>query len=649
LAPISQASRGAIQAALKRQPAGCDPLDPRACLLPYPDDFYTVADHTTSTGRRVAFPPAGMPKNASGVAIDPTEWNRNDGFSPNSTLLTYVPDLADTRPDGRPVLPSWTDLAASLAPDSPVVLVDTITGRRIPLWAELDHQAQSSLERLLTIHPAVALGEGHHFVVALRGLVDKDGKVIPPGPVFLAYRDRLDTRIPTIEARRPAMEATFAALAAAGVPRNDLLLAWDFTTSSERGLAARMLHIRDVALAQLGDRSPAFTVTSVKENPTKLVARQVAGTFTVPNFLTGDGGPGQRFNLGRDGLPEQNGELQAPFLCDIPEVTLTGTVGLARIAEYGHGLLGSEREITANSIKQLAQDHNIVFCATRGAGLSEDDVGNVVASLQDVSNFPSIPDRLQQGVLDQIFLGRLMKTGLASLPAFQADGRPVIDTAHLFFDGNSQGGIEGGMLAAVSPDIERAVLGVPGMNYGLLLPRSVDFDEYRGVFVPAYPDDLERTLMLGLLQMLWDRGEAGGYIQHLTANPYPKTPAKIVLLHVALGDFQVSPLAAEVEARTIGAEVHTPVAAKGHLREVQPMWGIVPITSYPYNGSAIVLWDSGTPDIPIANVPPKDGRDPHGDPRADPTAQQQISDFLRAGGGVYDLCTGQPCVATPSG
>src|SRR5262249_26998825 len=156
-----------------------------------------------------------------------------------------------------------------------------------------------------------------------------------------------DTGIPAIEGRRPAMEATFAALASVGVARSNLMLAWDFTTASERGLAARMLHIRDAALAQLGDRSPTFTVTSVKENPTKLVARQVAGTFTVPNFLTGDGGPGQRFNVGRDGLPEQNGEIQAPFLCDIPDVALADTTSPARIAEYGHGLLGSEREITA--------------------------------------------------------------------------------------------------------------------------------------------------------------------------------------------------------------------------------------------------------------------------------------------------------------
>src|ERR1700694_5606869 len=62
--------------------AACDPLDPTACLLPFPNDFFTVADPSTGTGRRVHLALSAMPRNAAGIAIDPTEWNRNDGFSP---------------------------------------------------------------------------------------------------------------------------------------------------------------------------------------------------------------------------------------------------------------------------------------------------------------------------------------------------------------------------------------------------------------------------------------------------------------------------------------------------------------------------------------------------------------------------------------
>ena len=75
-----------------------------------------------------------MPANHAGKHIDPTEWNRDDGFSPSSVGLTVVPnlDVAASK------LPPQTDIAQSLAPGSPVVIVDVDTGRRVPAWAEID-------------------------------------------------------------------------------------------------------------------------------------------------------------------------------------------------------------------------------------------------------------------------------------------------------------------------------------------------------------------------------------------------------------------------------------------------------------------------------------------------------------------------------
>jgi len=36
--------------------ARCDPIDPSACMLPFPNDFFTKPDRSTQTGRR-AFDP----------------------------------------------------------------------------------------------------------------------------------------------------------------------------------------------------------------------------------------------------------------------------------------------------------------------------------------------------------------------------------------------------------------------------------------------------------------------------------------------------------------------------------------------------------------------------------------------------------------
>lgn len=625
-------------------PGRCDPLDPAHCLLPFPSDTFTVPDHHTDTGRRISLARSSMPVNKDGVHVDPREWNRNDGFSPGQPISVFVPEL-DLRRTGIATL---VDLPDSLADDAPVVLLDATTGKRWPYWAELDASVKSDDARVLYIRPAVNYPEGHRMIVALRHLKNARGEEIAPGNAFLAYRDRLRTHVPVFEARRKRYERVFSGLQRAGVARGDLYLAWDFTVASERNLSERLLHIRDDAFARLGDRAPRFTVTSVEQDPADHVARRISGTFEVPNYLTGRGEPGSRFTRGRGGLPRVNGTFTAPFTCIVPPSALDEP---ARPAVYGHGLLGSDKEVGAANVRAMADEHDFVFCATKWAGMSEDDIGNAVAILGDLSKMPTLADRGQQGILDTLFLGRLMihSGGFVSNPAFQdAKGAPVIDTRELFFDGNSQGGIMGGAATAVSTDWTRAVLGVTGMNYSTLLQRSTDWNTYRAVYDPAYPDEIERGIGLSLIQMLWDRAETDGYAEHLTDDPLPGTPAHKVLMHVAVGDFQVSTYAAEVEARTIGARIHWPATKPGRLPDREPHWGIPHIGSYPYDGSAIVFWDSGTPAPPTVNLPPHEGHDPHGDPRNDPEARRQKSAFLAPGGAVIDVCGGEPCTAAPS-
>ena len=620
----------------------CDPTDPRHCLLPFPSDTFTVDDPTTDTERRVAFDRTSMPTNADGVQVDPTEWNRNDGFSPGQPISLFVPGL-DLEATAAATI---TDIEASLAPDAPIVLLDATSGERWPYWVELDASVESDDDRVLYIRPAINYPEGHRMVVALRGLVGPQG-TIPPGDVFEAYRDRLDTGVAAIEARRDRYERVFGDLEAIGVARTDLFLAWDFTVASERNLSERMLHIRDDALAVLGERAPAFTVTQVEIDPDDEIARRVTGTLQVPKYLTGEGEPGSRFtNL--EGLPSVDGEYAANFICNVPNAAFETP---ARVSLYGHGLLGSAGEVNAGNVRTFSQTHNIVFCATDWIGMSEPDIGNAVTILRDVSNMATLADRAQQGFLNAIFLGRALTEpqGFAAHEAFQADGgEPVIDGAELFYDGNSQGGIMGGALVAVSPDVKRAVLGVTGMNYSTLLQRSVDWDTYRAIFDPSYPDVIERGITISLIQMLWDRAEANGYAQHMTTDPYEGSPEHRVLLHAAFGDHQVSTYAAEVEARTIGAKLRCPGVAAGRLPDTTPQWGLECAEGSEADVSVLVIWDSGTPAPPVVNLAPTDGRDSHEDPRRMATAQQQKSDWLRSDGRFTDVCGPDPCLADPA-
>ncbi|MFG2013957.1 hypothetical protein [Actinomadura geliboluensis] len=619
---------------------GCDPIDPAACLLPFPSDWYTVPDGGTATGRRVHL--QTTIKNALGLPVAPAEWNRADGFSPGSPLLARVPGVDLARTGAAPI----TDIGASLRADAPIVIVDTATGERWPYWAELDANAPDDRKALI-VRPAKNFREGHHYAVALRNLRDASGNPIGPNAAFAKI---LGPDLPSgdpLAARQRAARKTLAALQASGVGRDGLHLAWDFTVASRQSLAGPVLHMRDEALRKLGDRSPSFLVTQVTDGVDDKIAREVKGIVWAPSYLDQYGGlPGASLHRGRDGQPSQlPGNSQGvPFQCEIPASALTAP---ARPALYGHGLLGSEGEVDAGNVKAMAAEHGFVFCATKWIGMSDEDVPNVVTALADLTRFRTVADRLQQSLLNFTFLGRAMIRGFAGHKAFQnGAGKPVIDTgAELTYDGNSQGGIMGGALTAVSPDLRRAVLGVPAMNYSTLLNRSADFPEYAQVLDLFYPDRLDQQIGLALIQMLWDRGEANGYAQHMTDDPLPDTPKHRVLLHVAFGDHQVAPVAAEVEARTIGARVHAPTVRPGRSPDKVPYWGI-PTFGASHDGSAMVVWDSGSPVPPLTNTPPTEGRDPHSDPRNNADARRQKAEFLKTGT-VVDVCGGGPCVITP--
>jgi hypothetical protein len=678
--------------------ATCDPIDPAVCMQPFPNDFFTVPDLTTETGLRVNFDTLDMPRNRANKPIDPIGYNHNDGFSPGAKIVTKVPGLDNIIAFHKTRAVPITDIARYADRNQPIVLLNADTGQRHPIWSEIDANPANPDDVNLIIRPAVNLDESGHYIVALRNLKNSAGRIIRAGEGFRTYRDKLASSDPTVtQARRTHFEQIFRTLKRAGIRRNELFLAWDFTVASERNLSERELSIRDDAFSQLGDANlsdltvqgsaPNFVVTATctdagcQRQPTPelgcssaagdytRIARCVEGRFTVPCYLNAIGCPsGSQFAYapGSDVPVRIPGNTYAAnFICQIPRSAIPagGPVVPARPSLYGHGLLGDASEVEAGNVEAMSDEHNFVFCATDWIGLSIGDAPNVLSLLQDLSGFPSLADRAQQGYLDFMYLGRLMihPNGFASDPAFQQNGQSVIDPSRLFYDGNSQGGIMGGGLTAVAPDFNRAVLGVPGMNYSILLRRSVDFDQYaEGSFEGSpdtdaglydnYPNELERPLILSLIQMLWDRGEADGYAHHMTSDPYPNTPAHTVLLHEALGDHQVANVATEVEARTIGADVHQPALDPRRSWDVLPYWGIPAIPSYPFNGSALVVWDSGrgqTGTPPTTNTPPRPelgyGNDPHSHPRSTVAARTQKSDFLQMGGQVVDVCGGLPC------
>jgi hypothetical protein len=660
--------------------ADCQPYARKPCLLPFPSNLFVKRDKATVTGLRVHLPVKAMPADTDGRRIAVGQYNRNDGFSPGSTVIVHVPGLDNASAFKRTGAAALPNMARFTDRRQPIVIIDEQTGKRQLIWSELDANATRPRDTNLLIHPGKNFTEGHTYLVALRNLRNARGKLIAAPGWFARLRDG---RKPLARERSQSKRYAriFNALNRARIARSNLYEAWDFTVASRQGLTSRMLAIRNNAFAQLGDRNladnkvqgraPAFTVSSVSQLGPQI--RAVKGSYQIPCYLTTCGPTattGFHYSSTKPGvLPTQikGNVATAQFECIIP--SSAGHPTPARISLYGHGLLGSRDEVEAGNVEAMATEHNMVFCATDWWGLASGDTAYDVTALQDLNKFPAVVDRLQQGVLNTLYLGRLMLNprGFAANAAFRTALPPLpieivppplptsrarIDTSHLYYDGNSQGGIMGGMTTAVAPDFRHAVLGVTGMDYAnVLVQRSTDFAPFGQILFTHYTDKSMSPVILDLMQQLWDRGDPDGYAQQMTSKPLPDTPSHTVLMQVAYGDHQVSMYSAAIEARTVGASAHQPALDlnTNRSRDRNLFFGIPAIGRYPFGGSAIVIWDSGPGRVqppPFANLAPVDSatnHDPHEDVRNTKAARAQKSDFLQPNGKVIDVCGGKPC------
>jgi hypothetical protein len=468
--------------------------------------------------------------------------------------------------------------------------------------------------------------------VAIRHVVDAAGVELAPSRAFRALRDGGTFEHPSIEARRTLYAAIFAKLQSAGVERASLQLAWDFTTSSRENNTAKMLAMRDEALALVGADGPTYTVKDEQTDPNPDTHKRYVLTMHVPSYLDRPEAGGTLV-LGPDGRPEQNGFADFDVIVHVPNSAYATGAQPALLVQNGHGPLGSKSEGDGGYLTMIGNRQNYVTFAVDLVGMSHDDRTTFTDALVgDIGGFSKLVHRQHQGLLNSLLAMRMMK-GRWAKDQQMALGRALVDPTATFYRGDSQAGIFGGSYVALSTDVTRGLLSVTGAPYSLLLNRSEDFVPFRFLLESAYPTSLDVQLTLGFMQMFWDQTEPNGYIAYLRENPLPGTPPHDVLIHCALGDHQVSTLGAHYEARTIKATLVDPY--------VRAIYGLESKKA-PFSGSAIVEFDYGTPPAPITSQPPTLGDDPHGRVRSEPAAYQQADAFFRTGQ-ITQTCVG-PCV-----
>lgn len=608
----------------------CDPLVPTQCGFPFPSNVWLANDGTTTTGKRVAFGATTLPVvSGTGKNVDPVSWSDRDGFSPGQTILTHLPGATV---DG---LPSQDTIELSLTDESPTILINADTGEKIPHFAELDYSVatEPDEERSFMIRPVVRLADATRYIVAIRNVKDSTGATLPPTAAFKTLRDNEESCDTAINGRRDLYADIFAKLEKAGVSRKNLQIAWDYTTASTENTTGIMLAMRDDALAKVGKDGPDFKITSV-ENFTVAenarVARRIHGMMTVPLYLD-QPGPGAHLMLDADGKPMQNGTADFEFVVHVPHAAEQGKK--LALLQNGHGLLGTKFEGQNGFLAELGNRHDFLPFSVDFVGMAEDDEAFIRDGIVgDIGTFKRSVDRQHQGMINSLLAMRMMSGKFVSTPEVQYNGQSAIDPTLRFYRGDSQGGIFGVTYMALSTDVTRGLLGEPGMPYSLLLNRSVDFAPFFLLFKGAYQTSRNMQIVLGLLQMLWDRTEPTGYAAHLHGNPFPNTPDHEVLLHVAIGDYQVTPLGAHMIARTIGAKNLKPVN--------RSIFGIEEADG-PFAGPGMVEFSFGLPESPKTNTPPPgpENDDPHDKVRVLDAAYSQTNDWLRTGM-VVPYCTG---------
>ncbi len=615
----------------------CNPLGGASCVTPWPSGIYEVDDSASATHVRIDIPAGALPSNTDPSPVDPTWLNKRNGWSANAPLIVAFSTGVDPTK-----LPPNTDLGKSVAADCPTVIVDMDATPPTPIlhFAEVDSgAADQPAHQALIIRPAVRLQPGHHYAVGIRkSLTAPGGASLPISDGFQSLLDDKPTKTALLERARPRYPAIFAALAAAGVAKTDLVLAWDFHTATDDLATDDLLNARDAILAAAGPKAMNLSYTVKTTTPggdPAVTLRTIEGTFDMPQVLTGDGGESAVLARDAAGKPMVVGTIQAPFGAVIPACASDPANLPMPVIVYGHGLMGSYDEALGGYPRWLAQHMCVIIIGTNWRGMSQDDLSSVAFALNDANKMPLIMDKLVQGVNQFVALEQMVQGPFATAPEFSEGGQPLIDPSRIYYYGISQGGIFGGTFMSIDPYITRGVLGVPAANYTYFLERSTDWPLYSQFIHNSYTDPLDDQILLTLFQTGWDRTDPVSFVGHaLGVNadmpPFHDTPAKQILIQMAVHDCQVSNVGTYYEARLMGMPLLTP--ALFDVYGVAKMPGPLP--------SALTMWDEHLQPTPPddANAPAPSDNGTHGSLRKRALANEQIKTFLETGD-IVQTCT----------
>ena len=632
--------------------AGCQPLAPEAsCLLPYPSDFFRVADAKMPSGGRTEVTGAAKLSSGDGKNNDANvagAWVP-DGASLTPTLTAVLPDEAVA--DGLPAL--LNDPLQSSQITSPTLLINTVSGALVAHYVDLDPRAKDPARRAIAIRPYSRLEPRTRDVVAIRRVKRADGRVIPAPEGFRRLREAEVGKDPSLAALHPRFEKeVLQVIDTLRVDRSDLQLAWDFTTGSEERAMGDMLAVREQTLAWLQTHAPVVTNAVVKAG-TAPAWRLIEGKIRGPLFLTEDA-PGALLARDEKGVVRQNGESEIPFSMVVP-ASVRDSFAPGNALAFGHGFFGSQNELTSGATMKILESTHSVGFAIDWIGMSSADLSSLTDTLVTrPAHGADFIDRVHQSMANWLVVTAAVRGPLAALPDLVrgGDGTAVgvvpdaqagadnagatfYNPARVSFLGISMGHILGGVQAAVNPDLSRVVLNVGGAGFTHMMPRALPFAPLFAVISSSLRDPLATQSYVAMFAESLDRIDPATYAPFVLSRKLPGSATdRQVLMQVGLADAAVPNLGSFLHARALGIPLTGPSpSAVFGLAEVDPA----------AVKSALTLFDFGLDASGYALgtlVPNK----VHDSVRVDTQALAEMDVFFREGR-VASTCAG-PCQGT---
>lgn len=395
-----------------------DPLG-GARLETYPDDFYTRDDPASPTGLRPSLDPAlapwlaTLPRNFQPVfgALEALDgWGTTAGV-----VLRFTAPLADV-PDGSIRLVS---LAGEQATEVPFEVQATDDGASLILW------------------PMVPLAPKTRHGVVVSGLRDAAGGCVSPSPALQGLLDgsAADARLARLSPRYAELLTKTGALS--------VVAATVFTTQSTTDES-------EAIAADIAGRPHAWS-----EPPACVAAatwRECHGAFEAFDYRRDghlvDGTPQSRYRLPVTAWLPLDGPSPYPTLV------------------FGHGL-GSGRDQAA-ALAEIAVPEGFAVVAIDAVQHGEHPTATASDRLTTTLAFFGVDlrrlaldalalrDNWRQSTYDKLQLLRLLRDA----PDLDGDEAPDVD--RLAYFGVSLGGIMGGELAALTPELGLVILSVPG-------------------------------------------------------------------------------------------------------------------------------------------------------------------------------------------